>query len=346
MQGEMGKREEILKVAEHYFLNKGFDGTSVRTIMKSVGSEIGLFYYYFKNKDEVFDLVLERFFAQYQVDFAQIVKEGRRNPCRLMENFFAYMEKETQEFRAQYAANIHKTVRWAIREHTLAIIEPYLKQIVDLQSNYYKVKPPLTNDVVALYLTHGVGSAILHEESGTYQINRAEIKKGVSLLMGMKEEEQSLRIPLLATEENIESWMELVTRMVEYFPGFEEAEYRKALKTHILNKEAWTFKDKDKIVAVVFYSKCNGEIVFLAVDEAYQRSGLAKRLLETVAAQLKVGSKLSVLTFCENDEKGKAARAFYKALGFKEGEFYTAFGYPCQKLSITVPDYPLGTISK
>ena len=50
---EGGKREEIAKAALELFLSKGYDGTSVRAIMNQAGGEVGLFYYYFKNKDEI-----------------------------------------------------------------------------------------------------------------------------------------------------------------------------------------------------------------------------------------------------------------------------------------------------
>ena len=108
---EGNKREDILAAAQDCFLEQGFDGTSVRTIMKQAGGEIGLFYYYFKNKDDAFDQVLDRFFAGYEADFARIVAHGRRNPCRVMEEFFEYMERETAAFRENYAGKMHRTVR-------------------------------------------------------------------------------------------------------------------------------------------------------------------------------------------------------------------------------------------
>lgn len=60
--GGSGKKEEILSAAQSCFLEHGFDGTSVRSIMKKAGGEIGLFYYYFQGKEEIFDRVLDRFF--------------------------------------------------------------------------------------------------------------------------------------------------------------------------------------------------------------------------------------------------------------------------------------------
>ena len=66
-----GKRDEIVAAALECFLKKGYEGTSVRSIMKQAGGEIGLFYYYFKSKDDVFDKVLDLFFARYQKDFCR-----------------------------------------------------------------------------------------------------------------------------------------------------------------------------------------------------------------------------------------------------------------------------------
>ena len=54
--GDGGKRDEIVGAALQLFLENGYDGTSVRSIMNQAGGEVGLFYYYFKNKDKVFDL--------------------------------------------------------------------------------------------------------------------------------------------------------------------------------------------------------------------------------------------------------------------------------------------------
>ncbi|MCH3972989.1 MAG: GNAT family N-acetyltransferase [Oscillospiraceae bacterium] len=339
---EGNKREDILAAAQSCFMEQGFDGASVRAIMKQAGAEIGLFYYYFKNKDDAFDQVLDRFFAGYEADFARIVKHGRRNPCRVMQDFFEYMERETAAFREKYADKMHRTVRWAIREHTLTLIEPYLKQVVEIQSDYYGVQPPLAPQVAALYLTHGVGSAILHEDRETYFENRSEIKRGVSLLMGMPLEQQALRIPERATAQAIPAWMALVSATREHFPGLNEAEYEKQLAERIERGEAWLFRSGEEIAAALLYSRERRELYFLAVSPEYRRRGLAQKLVETAAAQLPVGAELSVVTYREGDPTGAEARAFYKAMGFAPAEELTAFDYPCQRLTVTVPDAPLG----
>ena len=127
-----GKREKIVVAAMKFFLEKGYDGTSIRAIMKKAGGEVGLFYYYFNNKDDVFDKALDLFFASYQNSFAEITDSAYRDPFRALTRFFEYMKAETVRFRDKYAANIHRTVRWAIRERTLTIVTPYILSLIHI----------------------------------------------------------------------------------------------------------------------------------------------------------------------------------------------------------------------
>lgn len=335
---EGGKREEIISAAMELIFENGYDATSVRSIQKKVGSEVGLFYYYFKNKDELFDSVLDRFFMGYEKDFRKIIAHGRRNPCRLMYDFFHYMEVETAHFREKYAENMHRTVRWAIREHTLTIIEPYIKQVVDIQSAYYGVEPALAPDVAALYLTHGVGSTILHEDESLYQSRRGEVMKGCCLIMGMDENKQQLRIPYQAEQEDIESWIQLMESMKEYFPGFGREAFEQQLSEHINNGEAWVYRYEGNVVAGLLYSKERKELDLLAVSPEFRQRGLATRLVETMAACFPVGEKVSVTTFRAGNSLGDDTRRFYRSIGFAEIEELTVFGYPCQRMVLTVPE--------
>lgn len=339
---EGGRRDEIVTAALELFFNKGYDGTSVRTIMKKAGGEIGLFYYYFKSKDDVFDKALDLFFAHYKRDCAVMVALGRRNPCRVMQDFFEYLERETELFRRQYAEKMHRMVRWAIREHTLEIIEPYLRQIVEIQRAYYGAAPAVSSDVAALYLAHGVGSAILHEDRETYQTHRAEMKRGISLLMGIPPEEQELRIPYPAKPDDVAGWMALLGEVKSFFPGLNEADYERQLAVRIAGGEAWVFRFEGTIPAALLYSKDRKELDFLAVRPDFRRKGLASKLAETAAAQFSAGTRFSVVTYREGDPAGVSARAFYRSLGFAPGEELERFGYPCQKLTVIVPDGPLG----
>lgn len=53
-------RERILNAAEELFAQRGFDGVTVRQIMREAQADVALAYYHFKSKRDLFDAVLLR----------------------------------------------------------------------------------------------------------------------------------------------------------------------------------------------------------------------------------------------------------------------------------------------
>ena len=184
---EGGTKNRILEVGNRLFFEKGFDGTGVREIMKEVGADVGAFYYYYKSKDELFEDVLNNFFAPYEVDFEKIASEAEHRPYRALLRFFEYVKLSTREFRAKYDGHIHKTVRWAIREQTLTVLEPYIERIINILISYGG-KPTMNAHTMAIFLSHGVGSVILHEESDWVDSTTDDMRKTVNLIMGLDED--------------------------------------------------------------------------------------------------------------------------------------------------------------
>lgn len=184
---EGGTKNRIIEVGNRLFFEKGFDGTGVREIMKEVGADVGAFYYYYKSKDELFEDVLNNFFAPYEVDFEKIASEAEHRPYRALLRFFEYVKLSTREFRAKYDGHIHKTVRWAIREQTLTVLEPYIERIINILISYGG-KPTMNAHTMAIFLSHGVGSVILHEESDWIDSTTDDMRKTVNLIMGLDED--------------------------------------------------------------------------------------------------------------------------------------------------------------
>lgn len=184
---EGGTKNRILEVGNRLFFEKGFDGTGIREIMKEVGADVGAFYYYYKSKDELFEDVLNNFFAPYEVDFEKIASEAEHRPYRALLRFFEYVKLSTREFRTKYDGHIHKTVRWAIREQTLTVLEPYIERIINILISYGG-KPTMNAHTMAIFLSHGVGSVILHEESDWVDSTTDDMRKTVNLIMGLDED--------------------------------------------------------------------------------------------------------------------------------------------------------------
>lgn len=56
---ELKKKELILKAATTLFANKGYSGTSVREIVEAAGVTKPTLYYYFKNKDDLYNTLMD-----------------------------------------------------------------------------------------------------------------------------------------------------------------------------------------------------------------------------------------------------------------------------------------------
>lgn len=332
-----GKRDEIVAAATECFLEKGYDGTSVRSIMKKAGGEIGLFYYYFQSKDDVFDKVLDRFFSGYQRDFAQIADGVYRDPFRTLTKFFEYMKVETIRFRERYAANVHRTVRWAIRERTLTIIVPYIRQIIGVLAELGE-KPPLDLSVTAMMLAYGAGSMIIHEDSDWMERSTKDAQKAVHLVMGIDIQWAELLFPLFPTQTDIPGIVSLADELKEYFPGFDRNGFEQQLSEKLNHKEILIIRYHGEIGGCIAFSRERKEIDFLAVRPECRKHGVATRLLITAMAEFPTETELSVVTYREGDSLGAEARRFYSKFGFREAELLTAFDYPCQRLTGISPE--------
>ncbi len=184
---EGGTKNKIVEVATTKFFEQGYDGTGVREVMRDVGADIGTFYYYFKSKDELFYEVLSGFFEPYKKDFAALAASAKDVPYRSLLRFFRYMKKEVRTFREKYADNMHFTVRYTIREQALEVIEPYIEEIIGTLVTY-GAKPKMEPHLMAVFLTYGVGSLILHEDADYADKSTDDVRKTVNLIMGLDEE--------------------------------------------------------------------------------------------------------------------------------------------------------------
>lgn len=167
---EGGKRDEIIEAALQLFFEKGYEGTSVRMIQKKVGSEIGLFYYYFKSKDEVFDIAINRYMLKYHELYQSFIDNNKQNAENLLYLFFGAVKKAVSDFRSDYADNLHWSVRRAIREQGLEMLCPYVEQCIDIMSDSGVKFADVSENTMAVALAYGIGGAIIqHSEDITIE---------------------------------------------------------------------------------------------------------------------------------------------------------------------------------
>ena len=137
------------------------------------------------------------------------------------------------------------------------------------------------------------------------------------------------------TEQDVDSWMSLVEKVKNAFPGLETEE---ALKEHrntvldfISKDSAICAKEQEEIVGVLLFSKENNVLCFLAVDPEHRRKHITEKMVSYMLTKMNPQSDISVTTYREGVPEGIAARAFYKRIGFSEGKLTEEFGSPVQE---------------
>ena len=136
-------------------------------------------------------------------------------------------------------------------------------------------------------------------------------------------------------EPDIEMWMNLVNKVKSSFPGLETKEaldeHRQTVLTLMRAASAICAKTEEQIVGALLFSREENMLCFLAVDEQYRRQHIAERMVLHMLSCMNPEKEVIVTTYREEVPEGIAARAFYKRLGFVEGELTEEFGAPVQE---------------
>lgn len=69
----------------------------------------------------------------------------------------------------------------------------------------------------------------------------------------------------------------------------------------------------------------------LAVDTEHRRQHIAEKMVSFMLTKMDSQRDVSVTTYRDGVAEGRAARAFYKRIGFTEGKLTEEFGSPVQK---------------
>lgn len=136
------------------------------------------------------------------------------------------------------------------------------------------------------------------------------------------------------TPEDIPAWMKLVRRVAWNFPGLETGEaidaYRATVEKFIGRGNAICAVEGDRIVGVLLFSRRLNQLACMAVAPEDRRKGAAQGMFKLMLTIADPARDIPVITFCADDPKGVAPRAFYIRNGFVPGEVTVEDGHPCQ----------------
>ena len=157
-----GKRDEIIETAERLFFEKGFDGVTIRTLQREVGCEVGLFYYYFKSKEEIFDVIVARMEDGWRKDFQKALEGLWDDPKSCLDGIFAAISKNGEKIRRRGGENLHWSVRGGIFDRMLNAAEEYVEKVLEAMG---------VRDArdMAVVVTGGLGRLALTQRSNDYK---------------------------------------------------------------------------------------------------------------------------------------------------------------------------------
>jgi len=125
------RRQEMIEAACTLFRQNGYERTTVQDIVKSLGVAQGLFYYYFKSKEEVLFAALEQMGKQLLQHIAQSIATQESPPIhRMREAFSVIAEFLTHGYDALRLPAISAQLHALFEHQTRRLLMPYLTQLL------------------------------------------------------------------------------------------------------------------------------------------------------------------------------------------------------------------------
>ncbi len=129
------RKEEIMMAAFQLFATKGFEETAVSDIVKKVGVAQGLFYYYFKSKEQVLEAVLEHYSGELLQKIDHIVLDVSKNALEKMQAIFdaifdfgEYDDRMVSYAHSPENAEMHQRFMFQTIKKLLPILTEVVKQ--------------------------------------------------------------------------------------------------------------------------------------------------------------------------------------------------------------------------
>ena len=108
---DSGQKRAILEAAVFVFADKGPDGGTIRLVGRKAGVNSALIYYYFENKQKLFEDVIRMVFDDFLMVLAghdKPFEDGRARIAFLVNGIFDYYEKRRERMRLMMQVfNLH-----------------------------------------------------------------------------------------------------------------------------------------------------------------------------------------------------------------------------------------------
>ncbi len=184
ISSDSARREAILSVALPLFLENGYEKTSMRMIATAAGCEVGLVYYYFSAKEDIFESAIGLYFEKQKSDLADMTEQTKHELSLFLDALFAYLEKEAPSFAQTFHEHVHWTVRCAIRTKFAEIVKPCMEEAVSIFAKSNRTMP-YSSEIAAKTVTDMIVQAALDADKQYFSVHKDELRRIASHILGI-----------------------------------------------------------------------------------------------------------------------------------------------------------------
>lgn len=176
------RKKEIIEVAKNMFLTYGYEKSTVESIINAMGVSKGMFYHYYKSKEDVLNDVLDDFADSMTKNVVDILKNDNKNAKEKIMELFTY--KRAMISKMNNMSDLTNNSFWGsfysnISKKSLEIINPYFKKLIldGVAEGHFKIKYPKVTAFIFTGLFISAGS-MSEEYSGLFEDVEESLRAG------------------------------------------------------------------------------------------------------------------------------------------------------------------------
>lgn len=130
------RKQELIEIASRLFAEKGYEAVAVRDILEEVNGAPGMFYYYFKSKQDIYIAAMEQYISERLERKCKIIEDDtvpfdEKLPVfrsMIAEDISGYLERYNPKADASISDSSYKL--WDLVQMIGRMVEPYSKFIL------------------------------------------------------------------------------------------------------------------------------------------------------------------------------------------------------------------------
>ncbi len=106
---EESKKKKILEAIKNEFESNGFEKASVNRIVENAGISKGSFWFYFENKEEAINFIIENYIEIEKIEALKLIKEKKGDLFESYIELYDFIkEQKLEEYKRELLPNIFK----------------------------------------------------------------------------------------------------------------------------------------------------------------------------------------------------------------------------------------------